>query len=345
VSCFIVIAYLVGLRASELLQLRAGCVRPWRDPRTEADTGIAEIVGVIFKHEPAFDGRPHQWLAPPPAVHAIVVLEALSAPHRARTGRNELWLRTWKGRNPRNGECETGCQDEVRVLRTADFRYLLTSRTLWFDLPLHEGKRWRLSTHQGRKTFSRFVALRDRSGLFALAKHLGHRERAITDRGYAGTDYRLNQEIDTAVWDQSVMGWEEMLSAKSLGGRAGTEIVGRRPRFRGSRMKQDLRSYARMLVDAGLTLGICDWGFCVYRQHVSACLGSRSGPNPVRREPSTCANCRNFAVSAKHRDYWVEQAQRSEALLNEADLPTQSLKIARERLTEALAIVRSIDSA
>jgi hypothetical protein len=109
-------------------------------------------------------------------------------------------------------------------------------------------------------------------------------------------------------------------------------------------MKQDLKRYARMLVDSGLTLGVCDWGFCVYRQEHSACLGSTMGPNPLRREPSTCATCRNFVVSKQHRAYWLEQARRHEAFLNEPALPTQTLKIARERLKEALAMVRSIDA-
>ena len=107
-------------------------------------------------------------------------------------------------------------------------------------------------------------------------------------------------------------------------------------------MKQDLKRYARMLADSGLTLGVCDWGFCVYRQEHSACFGSTTGPNPLRRERSTCASCRNFAVSAQHRAYWLEQARRHEAFLNEPTLPTQTLKIARERLKEALAMsVRS----
>jgi hypothetical protein len=109
-------------------------------------------------------------------------------------------------------------------------------------------------------------------------------------------------------------------------------------------MKHDIKRYARMLTKAGLTLGVCDWGFCVYRQEHSACLGSTSAPNPVRREPSTCASCRNFAVGPQHRMYWEEQARRLQALLNEPMLPTQTLKIARERLGEALAIVRSLNA-
>lgn len=135
-----------------------------------------------------------------------------------------------------------------------------------------------------------------------------------------------------------------MLAAPGLGGRAGIEIVAKRPRFRGSRLKQDLKSYARLLVDAGLVLGVCDWGFCVYREEHSACLGNAAGPNPARREPSTCARCRNFVVSPQHRTYWLEQARRCESLLNQPALPRQTLRIVRERLNEAHALLRTLDA-
>jgi hypothetical protein len=99
-ACFVVISYLVGPRAGEILHLQAGCVRSLSangsvNDASVGDTGIAVIVGAIFKHEGEYYGRPHEWVAPPPALHAITVLEALSAPHRARTGRKQLWLRAW----------------------------------------------------------------------------------------------------------------------------------------------------------------------------------------------------------------------------------------------------------
>jgi hypothetical protein len=129
-----------------------------------------------------------------------------------------------------------------------------------------------------RRTFARFIALRDRTSLFALAQHLGHRDRAITDASYVGTDYDLQREIEAEVLEQSVAAWEHMLSTPQLGGRAGAELLALRPRFRGRSMKQALKSYARMLVEAGLTLGVCDWGFCVYREEYSACRGDAYGP-------------------------------------------------------------------
>jgi len=342
-ACFVVISYLVGPRASEVLQLQSGCVRPLAPEDGAGESGLAVIVGAIFKREAAYHGRHHEWIAPQPALHAISVLEALSAPHRASSGRAELWLRT-RGHYLGASEWRHDCASPLRVMSSAAMRLLFIRCSTYFHLPLHQGRRWPLSTHQGRKTFARFAALRDRSALFALAQHLGHRERGITDQSYVGTDYRLNLEIEAGILEQSVSAWEHMLSTPQLGGRAGAEILAKRPRFRGARMKQDLKRYARMLVDSGLTLGVCDWGFCVYCQEHSACLGSTTGPNPLRREPSTCASCRNFAVSPQHRAYWLEQARRHEALLNEPALPTQTLKIARERLKEALAMVRSIDA-
>jgi hypothetical protein len=98
-----------------------------------------------------------------------------------------------------------------------------------------------------------------------------------------------------------------------------------------------------MLVDAGLTLGICDWGFCVYREEQSACLGNKAGPNTERREPSTCATCKNFSVSTQHRAYWVNQIDRHHALLNEPLLPLQTLRVARRRMEEARELLAQID--
>jgi len=339
-ACFIVIAYLVGARVSEILHLQSGCIRPLDG---EATSTVAVLTGTIFKLEPGYHGRSHQWVAPEPALHAISVLEALSAPHRLRTGRPELWLRTQAGFRGVT-EWESGSIEPVWIPSTTRINQWLGRFAGRLPLPLHEGQRWRLSTHQGRKTFARFVALRDRTSLFALAQHLGHRDRAITDTGYVGTDYSLQQEIEAEVLQQSVAAWEHMLSVPQLGGRAGAELVAKRPQFRGRSIKQDVRSYARLLVEAGLTLGVCDWGFCVYREEYSACRGDAFGPNPEWREPSTCARCKNFVISSEHRSYWLDQAKRHEALLRDPSLPTQTLKIARERLAEALSMVRSINA-
>jgi integrase len=202
-ACFVVISYLVGPRGSEVLHLHVGCVQS-RSVHDGGEAELAMIVGTIFKKEPDYYGRPHEWVAPPAAVHAISVLEALSAPHLA-SGRKQLWLRA-RGQVRCRGanEWQRDATGPFQIPTTRTIAYLLARFATWLDLPHYEGKPWHLSTHQGRKTFARFAALRDRSCLFALAQHLGHRDRAITDHGYAGTDYALDREINAEVLDQSV---------------------------------------------------------------------------------------------------------------------------------------------
>jgi integrase len=345
-ACFVVIAYLVGPRVNELLHLRAGCVVSRATHGVKGTREIAVMMGTIFKHDSGYYGRPHEWVLPQAAVHAVSVLEALSAPNRIRTGRSELWLRARAGMGPKGvmeWQHDPPGKLPIRLVASVTINDCLERYLRWLNLPAFEGKAWPLCAREGRKTFARFAALRDRTCLFALAQHLGHRDRSLTDTGYAGTDYALEREIKAEILEQSVAAWEHMLSAPQLGGRAGSEILAKRPHFRGARMKSDIKSYARTLVEAGLVLGVCDYGFCVYRQEYSACRGNAAGPNPIYREPSTCARCLNFAVSAEHRPYWTGQIDRCHLLLNEPTLPTQTLKIVRDRLEEARDIVRSIE--
>lgn len=87
-ACFIVISYLAGARVSEILRLQAGCAA-----RRGANGSVSVIVGAIFKHQQEYHGKPHEWVAPPPAITAIAVLEKLSEGHRAKANRQDLWLR------------------------------------------------------------------------------------------------------------------------------------------------------------------------------------------------------------------------------------------------------------
>ena len=113
-ACFIVISYLVGARAAEILQLKVGCLRPLTASDAGELTGTV-ITGAIYKREADYHGRRHQWIAPPPVLHAITVLEALSAPHRERSGRSELWLRA-HGHRFGASEWRHSCAGALRVM-------------------------------------------------------------------------------------------------------------------------------------------------------------------------------------------------------------------------------------
>jgi integrase len=159
-ACFVVIAYLVGARASEILGLKTGCIA--EHPSADGTETFTYLSGRIYKTADTPAGQPHRWVAPAPVVRAVTVLERLSEPVRRRAGREELWL--------------TPAADgdgSFHVRRSYNFTdHLNGPFAAFIDLPLHDGRPWHLSTHQGRKTFARFVGRRDRTGLHALAAHL-----------------------------------------------------------------------------------------------------------------------------------------------------------------------------
>lgn len=121
---------------------------------------------------------------------------------------------------------------------------------MWLGLSPHEGNPWVLTTHQSLRIFASFAALLDHSALLGLAEHLGHRERFATDHSYCGLDYPLNEESEAGKLEQSDAAWDYMLAAPGLDGCAGAEILVKRSRFRGGQLKQDIKRYAKTLVDA-----------------------------------------------------------------------------------------------
>src|SRR3546814_1048097 len=96
-------------------------------------------------------------------------------------------------------------------------------------LPEHQGGTWHLTTYQGRKTFSRFIGRRDRTGLTALQRHLGHVHRAMTDRAYVGTDFELAQLIDDQAAEETRKALEDLLLAPNVAGKAGVMLSERSP--------------------------------------------------------------------------------------------------------------------
>ncbi|WP_299109921.1 integrase [uncultured Bradyrhizobium sp.] len=334
-ACFVVIAYLVGPRASEILSLEAGCIERVQGEQHET---FAYLTGTIRKDAPG-NGVLHRWVAPEPAVRAIEVLERLSAPWRAIDGRPYLWLI-----QTRPGSAIRSSALPIEPLTSSAMNIRLNDGIgAVLGLAEIDGGDWRLATHQGRKTFARFVGRRDRTGLAALAKHLGHATRAMTDRAYVGTDFELAELVDAQAARETRAALEELLVAPRLGGKAGRELAARSP-FRGRTHDGDLDTYISSLVaETDIRLGVCDWGYCLYRRETSACIGSNKEPNPVLRTQGTCVTCANFAVSEHHKPVWEARLQRNLALLERADLDPESRNLAMTRVEESRRVIRELD--
>lgn len=334
-ACFVTIAYLVGARVSEILGLQAGCIE--HRGAQDSDERFAYLAGCIYKTARGHHDDTHRWVAPDPVVRAIAVMEQLSATLRRRSGRPELFLVTSS-----TGLVGPAVEIDLPIVATI-IRRLNMLFAPFIGLPLHDGEPWHLNTHQGRKTFARFVGKRDRTGLAALQGHLGHVTRVMTDRGYVGTDFQLGELIDRHAQEETRAALEEMLTATALGGKAGRTIA-QRSRFRGRTRDGDVQAYVDFLMaETDLRLGVCDWGYCVYRTETSACFGGEAGPNPALRTETTCATCANFAVAPRHRSVWEDRRARNLALLDQPDLNPASQVLARTRVAECDRVLASLD--
>ncbi|NJO36670.1 MAG: integrase [Rhizobiales bacterium] len=334
-ACFVVVAYLIGARASEILGLQAGCIE--QHPASDGAESFTYLIGRIYKTARGKDGEAHRWVAPAPVQRAIMVMERLSAVLRRRSGQEDLWLvMTSSGL--------VGPAPRIRVPCIGAITERLNRAFVPFiDLPDYRGEPWHLNTHQGRKTFARFVGKRDRTGLHALQAHFGHVSRAMTDRGYVGTDFVLDDLIDRHAQDETRAALEELLTAPALGGRSG-RMIARQSQFRGRTRDGDVQAYVDFLMnETDLRLGVCDWGYCVYRVETSACLGNDKGPNPALRTESTCVACANFAVTAKHRPVWAARRARNARLLDESALDPTSRRLAQDRVAECDRILAELD--
>lgn len=334
-ACFVTIAWLVGARISEILGLETGCIE--YHPSGTGDERFAYLAGHIYKtSRSSHQGDTHRWVAPEPVVRAIAVMEQLTERLRHRSGRKELFLITSS-----TGLIGPAVEIDLPVTNTV-LRRLNDLFAPFIGLPLYEGKPWHLNTHQGRKTFVRFVGKRDRTGLAALQAHLGHVTRAMTDSGYVGTDFQLDELIDRHAQEETRAALEEMLTASALGGKAG-RVIAARSAFRGCTRDGDVQAYVDFLMaETDLRLGVCDWGFCVYRPETSACFGGEAGPNPVLRTETTCSTCANFAVTPRHRPVWEMRRARNLKLLEQPVLDAGSRALAEARVAECDRILTQL---
>ena len=215
----IVLSYLVGMRISEILALETGCVT--KQPKPDGGGEYILIKGIIYKTAPSEHGQEHEWVGPPIAERAIEVLERISRPLRERTGKHNLWL-IQQSKGLRVGTAPIS----VLTSHTMGLRWE-NKFAPFIGLPLHEGARWHLSTHQGRKTFADFMAKQDRSGLEALKDQLGHRSIVMTDIAYSPRDADMAELIGEAGMREKARTLAEVLIAPDLAGKKGKEIANR----------------------------------------------------------------------------------------------------------------------
>ena len=332
-AAFVVIAYLVGMRVSEILGLEFGCIE-----RARLRGGTEEhtfVKGYTYKG----GRRKTRWVAPPCVARAVEVLEALSEPLRNRTGRTDLWLTSGGG-----GLIVTSAN--INLLSRDGISKRLNDRFAEFiDLPDYQGEPWHLHSHQGRHTFGRLIGRKDRTNLASLKQHFGHRSLLTTDRAYVGDQFEIDDLIDGETRNEMFDAAVTLLTASDLAGPARDRIPGQ-SRFRGRTVNGEIREAAQEMVSGtDLLLAPCEYGICLHRPETSACHGDHTGPNPVFRTPSLCFGCQNFVVVPKHLPWWIERHARNAEIAEDPSYDPASRNRARTRVAQCAEIIARLQPA
>ena len=303
-ASFIVVAALTGMRLSELLSLDENCLErlPLEDGSGEC---LLYVRGLLVKTAGTPSGELVRWVAgvDGPDNHvraAIELVRRLTGGLRKGTGGTHLFLNIALREGKRRPDTPGG--------QTINWRLNTYARAVGTARP------WRFSTHQFRKTFARFVAMGDKSGLLALKQHFKHVSIAMTDR-YVGRDLELLDLVATEQQQQLGRALDELLGAECLAGKLGEQIVARNQRFRGRAGDEVRREYVKMVLEeTDLVILPHEYGYCVYRAEVARCGGAWS-----RMGLSTCIGCSNFAVGPAHVPFWERRRDAGMRLLGDLE--------------------------
>lgn len=327
-ACITVILFFVGMRIGELARLDVDCIE---DVGLQSYPDSVYLRGVAAKQR----GRSRRWIGSVEVRAAVSMIIKLNACARtAGESPSALFLSHRCGYflNARRKLCRTGATTLTKHLKGfAQARFRSSAP-----------KVARIHPHMARKTFARFVVRRDKRALGSLSRHYGHISSAITDGHYVGADIELEKLLSEESRADLANALHELLSAPHVGGKAADKIGGMRASAVEFRGKRGVTRLVERLIDQGVVLAPCDWGFCVYSQAHSACKGSERGPNEVLRSPDVCSSCSNFAVTERHRGWWEARLLRDEEFLKQPALTEQAVAWVTRRSDQSRKIVSSL---
>ncbi|MDX2220367.1 MAG: hypothetical protein SF172_15225 [Burkholderiales bacterium] len=181
-ASYVLIAAFTGMRLNEIHALEEDCIvyRKHSDGNQYCYLRAPTAFGTA---------QTGLWVAPPLVATAIDLLTKLRAPLSISAKSKRLFMvyavvGIWPS-------------DESRTvpMNISDAAFSNRINQLSQFGELGTPSNWHFTTHQFRRAFARFVAMRDKRGLLALSEQYGHVHWAITDTYYVGTDVDLERLI------------------------------------------------------------------------------------------------------------------------------------------------------
>jgi hypothetical protein len=324
-ACYVICAYLTGMRDCEVQAMRAGCLS-----LTRSADGLIErhcVRSVAYKGESS-RGEAADWVTIEPVAEAIHVLEQLSARASALRGSDTLWPVLDLGRASKDHVSA----EIVRQLNV--YRDHLNALFGTLDTPIvppgPTGAPWRLTTRQFRRTIAWHIANRPFGTIAGMIQYK-HASVAAFE-GYAGAsrsgfraevdaERRLGQLDDIlSYFDERQAGATLFGPAAARVGRALDAAVDELEPWQG--MIADRGRLRTLLASTARTLHVGILADCFFDPATAACLRQATDPDRAAPVLALCqpTRCPNACITARHRPAWSRAAADARAMLAEKRL-------------------------
>lgn len=326
-AAYVVIAFLSGMRDAEIKELQRGCLQVQRD-----DTGRIyryKVASRAFKGEKNPLGVDATWVVGAPAARAISVLERMQP---AETDLLFAHHPLIQSDSPPGGHIRattsTWAVRNLNAFISWVNRYC-GERSRDDGIPNVNGKPWRLTTPQFRRTLAWFIARRPGG---SIAGAIAYRHLSIQMfEGYAGTsDSGFRGEVES---EQAIARSEELLAMidqhehTGLAGPAAAEAqrrleeFGRHARYPGKVITDD-RRLRKLMASSDPAIYPDKYVTCVHTHATALCQQRRDQHGAMRPDIGSCKplTCRNVALTSANIAHL-----RTEAADIDADLRARPL--------------------
>ncbi|MFE6155517.1 hypothetical protein [Streptomyces sp. NPDC057889] len=348
-ACYIAIAFLSGMRDSEVKHLKRGCVKVWRGE--DGQVVRRRLTSLAFKGEDDHTGVEATWIVSGPAQRAVEVLERIQP---ARQKALFALLPPSRGYIAQGGRnlAKTTTATNVDLIAFGRWVNDYCRRTGRGDgVPLVNRQEWKITTRQFRRTLAWFIARRP-GGVIAGALQYRHL-RVQMFEGYAGTSdsgFRDEVEAEDAIARGEKLG--DLITSHEfhrLTGPAAAEAESRLATFErhvhfDGKVINDRKRLQRHMNRHDPHIYPGEYVTCVHNRDRALCHRSdgQEGPSLPDCQPLRCRNVALTSTNIAHMrealaDYEHALAPDQVELL--APYERHRLQILREELVDFLATV------
>mgnify|MGYP002474297382 FL=1 len=348
-AAYILCAYLTGMRDCEVQAMQRGCLAISR-----SEDGLImrhRVRSVAYKGKSSH-GEAADWVTIEPVAKAIDVLERLSFQAASARGLTTLWPVL---------AAKSVCKDHLsaEIVRQLNlYRDHLNELFGTINEPVipnsSEGKPWRITTRQFRRTIAWHIANRPFGTIAGMIQYK-HASVAAFE-GYAGSSksgFRAEVENQRALGqlDDLLVYFDERQIGSTLSGPAAPRIskaldaaaveLSPLPVIIADRAR--LRT---MLASLARTLHVGVLADCFFDPGTALCLKQATNadnnkmPLTVLCQPTRCPNA---CITARHRPAWARSADEARAVLKEKRLSSLQRSALQQDLARIEAVLDDID--